>query len=106
MRRSDIFVLFILGLIFDSACAWWAAAGRMAEPIILSVGAAFAALGLNEQRNQDEQLFGRKGWKFWNKEAEESDEDESDGKLERFSPEYIEDFFKGVEELKKKQTPE
>ena len=104
MRRSDIFFLFVLGLIFDSAYSWWAAAGRMAEPIILSVGAAFAALGLNEQRNQDEHFFDRKVWKFWNK-AAEKDEDESNGEMELFSPEEIADFHKGVEELKKKQTP-
>ena len=57
MRRAGIFVLFALSMILKGSCAWWAAAGRMAEPIILSFGAAFAALGLNDKVNQDEPVF-------------------------------------------------
>ena len=41
-------------MIVQGACAWWAAAVRGIEPIILSFGAAFAALGLNEQTSHDE----------------------------------------------------
>ena len=57
MRISDIFVLFALSLIFDGACAWWAAAARGIEPIILSFGAAFAAFGLNDKPSHNIQLF-------------------------------------------------
>ena len=49
MKISGIFALIALSLILESACAWWAAAVRGIEPIILSFGAAFAALGLNDQ---------------------------------------------------------
>ena len=67
MRLSDIFVFFALSLIFESACAWWAAAVRAIDPIILSFGAAFASLGLNNQPNHDvQQLFDVKEW-FINK---------------------------------------
>ena len=67
MRLSDIFVFFALSLIFDSACAWWAAARGMIEPITLSFGAAFASLGLNYQpSNNVQQLFDVKEW-FINK---------------------------------------
>ena len=62
MRISDIFVLFALSLIFEGACAWWAAAARGIEPIILSVGSAFAAIGLHDKHSQDVQLFDVKGW--------------------------------------------
>ena len=54
MKRTTFFVLFALSMIAQSACAWWAAAVRGLEPIILSFGAAFAALGLNEQTSHDE----------------------------------------------------
>ena len=57
MRISDIFVLLALSLIFDGACAWWAAAARGIEPIILSFGAAFAAFGLNDKLSPDKQHF-------------------------------------------------
>ena len=53
MRKSDIFVLLALSFIFEGACAWWAAAARGIEPIILSFGAAFAALGLNDKSSHD-----------------------------------------------------
>ena len=56
MRISDIFVLFALSLI-KGAYAWWAAAARGIEPIILSFGAAFAALGLNDKSIQDLHIF-------------------------------------------------
>ena len=74
MKRSGIFVLFALSLIFKGSCAWWTAAARGIEPIILSFGAAFAALGLNEQFRHGAQLFN----KFSNKEAENDDEDNAD----------------------------
>ena len=57
MRISGIFVLFALSLIFQGACAWWAAAARGIEPIILSFGAAFAAIGLSDKSIQDLQIF-------------------------------------------------
>ena len=66
MRISDIFVLIVLSLIFEGACAWWAAAARGMEPVILSFGAAFAALGIKDQTNHDAKLFNVKGW-FKNK---------------------------------------
>ena len=63
MKISDIFVLIALSLIFEGACAWWAAAGRMAEPIILSFGAAFAAIGLSNKPSYDVSHFEVKdGW--------------------------------------------
>ena len=66
MRISDIFVLFALSFIFQGACAQWAAAARGMEPVILSFGAAFAALGLNDQSSHNVQLFDVKRW-FKNK---------------------------------------
>ena len=57
MRISGIFVLFALSLIFEGAYALWAAAARGMEPVILSFGAAFVALGFNEKYSQDLQLF-------------------------------------------------
>ena len=62
MRISDIFVLLALSLIFDGACAWWAAAARGIEPIILSFGAVFAAFGLNDKLSPDKQLFDEDKW--------------------------------------------
>ena len=63
MKISDILVLIALSLIFEGACAWWAAAGRMAEPIILSFGAAFAAIGLSNKPSYDVLHFEVKdGW--------------------------------------------
>ena len=59
MRVREIFVLFALIMIVQGACAWWAAAGRMAEPILLSFGAVFAAIGLNDQPRHDVQLFSK-----------------------------------------------
>ena len=40
-------------MIIKVACAWWAAAFRGIEPIILSFGAAFTAIGLNVEPNHD-----------------------------------------------------
>ena len=57
MKISGIFVLFTLSLIFKGAYAWWAAAARGIEPIILSFGAAFEALGLSDKSIQDLQIF-------------------------------------------------
>ena len=57
MKLSSIFVFFALSLIFKGVHAWWAAAARGIEPIILSFGAAFAALGLNDKSSHDLQLF-------------------------------------------------
>ena len=62
MRMSGIFVLFALSFIFKSAYAWWAAAARGIEPIILSFGAVFAAFGLNDKLSHDKQLFSEKEW--------------------------------------------
>ena len=53
MRKVGIFVMFALSFIYEGAYAWWAAAARGIEPIILSFGAAFAALGLSEQPSHD-----------------------------------------------------
>ena len=57
MRISSIFVSFALSLIFKGACAWWAVAARGIEPIVLSFGAAFAALGLSDKFSEDLQIF-------------------------------------------------
>ena len=62
MRKRGIFILFALIMIVQDACAWWAAAGRMAEPIILSFGTLFAAIGLKDQPNYNLQLFKSKEW--------------------------------------------
>ena len=56
---SNIFVLFVLSMIVQSAFAWWAAAVRGIEPIILSFGAAFTALGLYDQKKIEPILFGK-----------------------------------------------
>ena len=69
MKTSGIFVSFALSFIFKDANAWWAAAARGIEPIILSFGAAFAALGLNE-KSSHEQLF---NWKAWSTNELESE---------------------------------
>ena len=53
MRKVGVFVLIALSWIFRDTYAWWAAAARGIEPIILSFGAAFAALGLSEQPSHD-----------------------------------------------------
>ena len=53
------YVLFALIMIVQNACAWWAAAGRMAEPILLSFGAVFAAIGLNDLPRHDVKLFSK-----------------------------------------------
>ena len=77
MRISGIFALIALSFIFESACAQWAAAVRGMEPVILSFGAAFAALGLNDQSSHDVQLFDVKGWfkdKFKGKNAASADD--------------------------------
>ena len=44
-------------MIIQGVCAWWAAAVRGIEPVILSFGAAFAAIGLNDKHSHDAQLF-------------------------------------------------
>ena len=62
MRKGGILVLFALIMIIKGACAWWAAAVRGIEPVILSFGAAFAAIGLNDKHNHDAQLFNSKEW--------------------------------------------
>ena len=62
MRKGAILVLFALVMIIEGACAWWAAAVRGIEPIIMSFGAAFAAIGLNDHSNHDEQIFKSKEW--------------------------------------------
>ena len=80
MRISGIFVLFALSLIFENAWAWWAAAARGLEPIILSFGAAFASLGLKDQHNHDTQPFDVKEWFIMKKEFESekvADEDKA-----------------------------
>ena len=81
MKITGIFVLFAMSLIFENACAWWAAVARGMEPVILSVGAAFAALGLKDQPNNDTQLFDVKGWfksKFESEKIEKTIEDLDD----------------------------
>ena len=62
MRKGGILVLFALIMIIQGVCAWWAAAARGIEPIILSFGAAFAALGLKDKSSHDLQLFNKKVW--------------------------------------------
>ena len=54
MRKTTILVIFALSMIAQSACAWWAAAARGIQPIMLSFGAAFATLGLNDYTSHDE----------------------------------------------------
>ena len=62
MCQSGIFGTLILSVIVQGACAWWAAAVRGGiEPIVLSFGAAFAAIGLNEEYSHDVQHFDWKG---------------------------------------------
>ena len=54
--------LFVLCSLIECACAWWAAAVRGIEPIILSFGAAFAAIGLNDRNSHDVAFRTRKVW--------------------------------------------
>ena len=77
MRISGIFVFVALSLIFEGACAWWAAAARGIEPIILSFGAAFAAFGLNDQssHNVEQSHFDMKKY-FLNENKNEINESE------------------------------
>ena len=43
--------IFVLMMIVKGAFAWWAAALRAGiEPVLISFGAAFAAIGLNQDR--------------------------------------------------------
>ena len=102
MRISDIFVLFALSFIFKDACAFWAAAARGVEPIILSFGAAFAALGLNDQPSHDVQLFDVKGWLKNTFKSESKDEASKDevSKVEADDDDEIPSFFT-TEEYKK-----
>ena len=53
MRKLGVFVSFALSMTVQGACAWWAAAARGIEPIILSFGALFAAIGLNDMPKHD-----------------------------------------------------
>ena len=58
MKKVGIFVLIAMSFILKDTYAWWAAAAaRGIEPIILSFGAAFAALGLSEQPSHYIKLF-------------------------------------------------
>ena len=65
-RKSGIFVLIALSFILTGTYAWWAAAARglerHIEPVLLSFGAAFAALGLNDDLSDGIQLFDSKKW--------------------------------------------
>ena len=56
---SGKFVLIALGLILKGTYAWWAVAARGIEPIILSLGVAFTALGLNDKSSYDLPLFAK-----------------------------------------------
>ena len=71
MKISASLILLALSLIIKGTYAWWAAAVRGMEPVILSFGAGLAALGLKDQHNHDEQVFDKKGWftpNSWEKE--------------------------------------
>ena len=77
----------------------------MAEPVILSVGAAFAALGLNDKSSQDVQLFDDvKGWfqnKFASEDAASKDEASKDEAMKDYK-EYEEPIYT-PEELKERE---
>ena len=62
MKISATLTLLALSLIIKGTYAWWAAAMRGMEPVILSLGAGLAALGLKDQHNHEEQVFDKKGW--------------------------------------------
>ena len=105
MRRiSGIFVLIALSLIIESACAWWAAAGRMAEPLILSFGAAFAALGLNDQPSHVVQGFNVKGW--FKSKFSISDAEAEAKEVEEFMKKHPEIFDRREREQFNKETEE
>ena len=105
MRRiSGIFFFFVLSLIIEGACAWWAAAARMAEPIILSFGAAFVAFGINNQPSHDVQSFDVKGWfksKFAMKDAETEYKE-----IKKFMQKHPEIFDAEEREMFNKETDE
>ena len=66
-------------MIVQGACAWWAAAVRGIEPIILSFGAAFAAIGINDHSSHDVQLFKSKEWfKFKSEKADDTEDIKSE----------------------------
>ena len=101
MRISGIFVLIALSLIFEGAFAWWAAAARGIEPIILSFGTAFAAHGLNDQPNHNVQLFDMIGWfkNIFSPEKEKVNEDYEilGEEVKRMKPEERKYYDKMVE---------
>ena len=74
MKTSCIFVIFTLGVIVEGA--WWAAAVR---PIVLSLGAAYTALNLDEQPFLD---FDLKGLLISKNESDENKEDKKETKYE------------------------
>ena len=97
MRMSSIFVLFALSLIYKGAYAWWAAAARGIEPIILSFGAAFAALGLSDKSIQDLALFTEsidKNNKIMNESKKEEEKEELD-----YHEKFKKDLAEKYEEL-------
>ena len=95
MKISGIFVLLALSIIFEGAFAWWAAAARGMEPLILSFGAGLAAIGLNNKQSLDHdvQLFDVKG--LFNFKFDREDE---------FKPDYEQEKKDGI--VKGPLTPE
>ena len=70
MKTSCIFVIFTLTVIVKGA--WWAAAVR---PIVLSLGAAFTALNLDDQPFLD---FDLKGLLISKNESDKKESDEKE----------------------------
>ena len=95
MRKiSGIFALIALSLILESACAWWAAAVRGIEPIILSFGAAFAAFGLNDQssHNVEQSPFDMKNYFLNENKNEKSEAEIKEEKQQKYYDSHP-DFF-------------
>ena len=65
MRISGIFFMIVLSMTFEYTLAWWAVAARGIEPIILSIGSAFAALSLNDKLSDDLYEYDKKGRMIW-----------------------------------------
>ena len=87
MRKAVILIMIVQG-----ACAWWAAAVRGIEPIILSFGAAFAAIGLNNEQPNHNVLLS-KAREFFDKEQSFQDYDEEEKRLyKKAADDYIKEW--------------
>ena len=91
MRLSSILILFALSLIFENTSAQWAAVARGIEPIILSIGSAFAAFSLYDELSDDVHVYDKKGWSIWSKRKAKVTQEDMDEDMEKFKQEIKEE---------------